>query len=275
MSVLPDGALMQRAAAGLAAAAMRRLARVYGSRVVVLVGGGDNGGDALFAAARLADRGAAVTALTVSSRLHEAGAAAARRSGVVIRESGDPGDEAVLAGAELVLDGMVGIGGSGGLRPAAARLAGWAPADRTIAVDVPSGVDADTGAVPGRRFGPASPSRSARSSRACSCSPGPTTPGPSSWCRSGSRCRRPIWSSSAPPTSAGCFPTRARNRRSTPAASSGITAGSDAYPGAAVLLHGGRPPWRRRIPALRGRGASRRAGTPAFPGRRRDADRAG
>ena len=149
MSVLPDGALMQRAAAGLAAVAMRRLARVYGSRVVVLVGGGDNGGDALFAAARLADRGAAVTALTVSSRLHEAGAAAARRSGVVIRESGDPGDEAVLAGAELVLDGMVGIGGSGGLRPAAARLAGWAPPARTIAVDVPSGVDADTGAVPG------------------------------------------------------------------------------------------------------------------------------
>lgn len=149
MSVLPDGALMQRAAAGLAAAAMRRLGRVYGSRVAVLVGGGDNGGDALFAAARLADRGAAVTALTVSARLHEAGAAAARRSGVVIRESGDPRDEAVLAGADLVLDGMVGIGGSGGLRPAAARLAQWAPPARTVAVDVPSGVDADTGAVPG------------------------------------------------------------------------------------------------------------------------------
>jgi ADP-dependent NAD(P)H-hydrate dehydratase / NAD(P)H-hydrate epimerase len=149
MSTLPEGALMQRAAAGLAAAATRRLPRVYGSRMVVLVGGGDNGGDALFAAARLADRGAAVIALTVSSRLHEEGAAAARRSGVVIREAGDPRDETLLDGADLVLDGMVGIGGSGGLRPTAARLAGWAPASRTIAVDVPSGVDADTGAVAG------------------------------------------------------------------------------------------------------------------------------
>ena len=149
MSTLPEGALMQRAAAGLAAAATRRLRAVYGARVAVLVGGGDNGGDALFAAARLAGRGAAVTALTVSSRLHEAGAAAARRGGVVIREAGDPGDEILLAGADLVLDGMVGIGGSGGLRPAAARLAAWAPPPRTIAIDVPSGVDADTGAVPG------------------------------------------------------------------------------------------------------------------------------
>ncbi|HEX4015380.1 MAG TPA: NAD(P)H-hydrate dehydratase [Frankiaceae bacterium] len=149
LSRLPDGALMQRAAAGLAAACTRRLGKVYGSRVTVLVGGGDNGGDALFAAARLADRGAAVTALTVSSRLHEAGSAAARRSGVVIREAGEPGDEGLLQQADLVLDGMVGIGGSGGLRPASARLAQWAPHSRTLAVDVPSGVDADTGAVPG------------------------------------------------------------------------------------------------------------------------------
>ncbi len=149
MADLPEGALMQRAAAGLAAAAMRRLPRVYGSRVAVLVGGGDNGGDALFAAARLAQRGAAVTALTVSSRLHEAGAVAARRSGVVIGEAGAASDQALLAASDLVLDGMVGIGGSGGLRPAAARLAEWSPPARTLAVDVPSGVDADTGAVPG------------------------------------------------------------------------------------------------------------------------------
>ena len=66
MARLPDGALMQRAAAGLAAACadlLRRSGRVYGSRVVLLVGSGDNGGDALYAGARLARRGAGVRAV--------------------------------------------------------------------------------------------------------------------------------------------------------------------------------------------------------------------
>ncbi|WP_031230001.1 NAD(P)H-hydrate epimerase, partial [Streptomyces niveus] len=54
MDRLPDGVLMQRAAAGLAAACadlLRRRGpgRVYGARVVLLVGSGDNGGDALYA----------------------------------------------------------------------------------------------------------------------------------------------------------------------------------------------------------------------------------
>ncbi|MEU6749785.1 NAD(P)H-hydrate epimerase, partial [Spirillospora sp. NPDC046719] len=49
MARLPDGALMQRAAAGLAAVCARVLPAVYGARVVLLVGGGDNGGDALYA----------------------------------------------------------------------------------------------------------------------------------------------------------------------------------------------------------------------------------
>ena len=149
MRVLPEGALMQRAAAGLATAVLSRLGRAYGARVAVLVGGGDNGGDALFAAARLAGRGVAVTALTVSDKLHSDGASAARRAGVVIRAAGDDSDEALLSAADLVLDGMVGIGGKGGLRPAAARLARLSPPARTLAVDVPSGVDADTGAVAG------------------------------------------------------------------------------------------------------------------------------
>jgi hydroxyethylthiazole kinase-like uncharacterized protein yjeF len=48
-----------------------------------------------------------------------------------------------------VLDGIVGIGGSGGLRPPAAALAEAAAAATVVAVDLPSGVAADTGAVPG------------------------------------------------------------------------------------------------------------------------------
>ena len=66
MARLPEGALMQRAAAGLAAVCADLLDPVYGSRVVVLAGSGDNGGDALYAGARLARRGAVVTALGIS-----------------------------------------------------------------------------------------------------------------------------------------------------------------------------------------------------------------
>jgi hydroxyethylthiazole kinase-like uncharacterized protein yjeF len=54
----------------------------------------------------------------------------------------------VVAAARLVLDGIVGIGGSGGLRPAAAGLVA-AVTGTVVAVDLPSGVDADTGAVEG------------------------------------------------------------------------------------------------------------------------------
>ncbi|GAA2106337.1 FAD-dependent oxidoreductase [Streptomyces synnematoformans] len=71
MAELPAGALMQRAAAGLAAAAAGLLGRVYGRRVVLLVGSGDNGGDALYAGARLARRGARVTAAQQGERLME------------------------------------------------------------------------------------------------------------------------------------------------------------------------------------------------------------
>jgi hydroxyethylthiazole kinase-like uncharacterized protein yjeF len=149
MRKLPDGALMQRAAAGLAAAALRRLPRVYGARIVVLAGGGDNGGDALYAGARLAGLGAAVTALTVASKHHEAAALAARRAGARVYPVGQDGDELLIKTADLVIDGILGIGGRGGLREPAARLTRWAAPERTLAVDVPSGVDADTGAVEG------------------------------------------------------------------------------------------------------------------------------
>src|SRR5579864_3527927 len=82
MEIVPDGALMGRAAAGLASVCAALLARqpgqVYGSRVVVLAGSGDNGGDALYAGALLARRGVAVHAVTAGSRAHGGGAAALR-----------------------------------------------------------------------------------------------------------------------------------------------------------------------------------------------------
>ncbi|SFF41108.1 bifunctional ADP-dependent NAD(P)H-hydrate dehydratase/NAD(P)H-hydrate epimerase [Streptomyces mirabilis] len=150
MARLPEGALMQRAAAGLAAACADLLGRVYGSRIVLLVGSGDNGGDALYAGARLARRGAGVTAvLLVPERTHGAGLAALRRAGGTVAGSG-AAEESILR-ADLVVDGIVGIGGKGGLRPEAVPLAEYAADSRAavVAVDLPSGIEADTGEVLG------------------------------------------------------------------------------------------------------------------------------
>ncbi|MFF3952967.1 NAD(P)H-hydrate dehydratase [Streptomyces sp. NPDC001890] len=157
MAKLPEGALMQRAAAGLAAACadvLRRRGRVYGSRVVLLVGSGDNGGDALYAGARLARRGAGVRAvLTAPGRAHEGGLAALLAAGGRLADgvAGADGADAWGGRIDLVVDGITGIGGRGGLRPDAAALvrAFTATGAPLIAVDLPSGVEADTGEVLG------------------------------------------------------------------------------------------------------------------------------
>jgi hydroxyethylthiazole kinase-like uncharacterized protein yjeF len=140
MTRLPEGALMQRAASALAIACAQRLGAVYGARAVLLVGSGNNGADALWAGARLAGRGAAVTAVLTGAAAPDA-LAALRAAG------GRVGGPDALDDADLVVDGLVGIGGTGPLRPSAAALV--VEGEHVVAVDVPSGVDADTGAVSG------------------------------------------------------------------------------------------------------------------------------
>jgi hydroxyethylthiazole kinase-like uncharacterized protein yjeF len=166
MAELPEGALMQRAASGLAAACAGLLARadrttrttgagaaagVYGSRVVVLAGSGDNGGDALHAGARLAARGAVVTAIAAGSRVHEGGTAALRGSGGRMIEAADDRARPAIAAADLIIDGLLGIGGRGGLRDPGKWLAAAAGRARglVVAADLPSGIDADTGETAG------------------------------------------------------------------------------------------------------------------------------
>ncbi|MFG3406384.1 NAD(P)H-hydrate dehydratase [Streptomyces sp. NPDC048142] len=150
MQRLPEGALMQRAAAGLAVACgdlLRRNGRVYGARVLLLVGSGDNGGDALYAGARLARRGAGVRALLLApDRAHPGGLAALLTAGGQVVDGPDG-----LGVLDLVVDGITGIGGRGGLREDAIELLHTVTRDRTpvISVDLPSGVEADTGEVRG------------------------------------------------------------------------------------------------------------------------------
>jgi hydroxyethylthiazole kinase-like uncharacterized protein yjeF len=149
MATLPPGTLMSRAAAGLAAHASELLGRTAGARIVLLVGGGDNGGDALVAGARLARRGARVRAVLLDpGRAHRPGLASLRRAGGAVLSDGEAGAE--IARAHLVLDGIVGIGGQPGLRPAAVALVSAATESSALvlAVDLPSGVDVDTGETP-------------------------------------------------------------------------------------------------------------------------------
>jgi hydroxyethylthiazole kinase-like uncharacterized protein yjeF len=145
MAALPEGTLMARAAAGLAATCARLLPKVYGSKVLVLAGSGDNGGDALYAGARLARRGARVrTILLAPEKAHPGGLAALLSAGGRVTD-----DRTEFSAADLVLDGIVGIGGRGGLRPEAQPYASMARGGPVVAVDIPSGVDPDTGEVPG------------------------------------------------------------------------------------------------------------------------------
>lgn len=147
LASLPDGALMKRAAFGLATEIIGELTArtggVAGRRVCAVVGSGDNGGDALWAATFLLRRGAAADAVLLSpDRTHRKGLAAFRKAGGRIVES-------VSATTDLVIDGVVGISGSGPLRPAAAEVFEAAADIPVVAVDLPSGIDPGTGAITG------------------------------------------------------------------------------------------------------------------------------
>ncbi|GAA1921686.1 NAD(P)H-hydrate dehydratase [Nocardioides marmoribigeumensis] len=142
-AVTPDGALMQRAAAGLATALADLLGHVYGARVLLVVGAGNNGGDTLHAGARLARRGAAVDCVLLSpDRTHHGGLAALRAAGGRVVQTPGPS-------YDVAVDGIVGIGGSGPLRPEAAALVGSLSHLTWVAVDTPSGVGVDGGLVDG------------------------------------------------------------------------------------------------------------------------------
>lgn len=149
LASLPEGGLMRRAAFGLATAIARELERrtggIAGRAVCAVVGSGDNGGDALWAAAFLRRRGASAAAVLLNpERTHEAALTAFRRAGGRIVQS-------VPAATDLVIDGVVGISGSGPLRPNAAEV--FAAVDDAripvVAVDIPSGIDVLTGAADG------------------------------------------------------------------------------------------------------------------------------
>lgn len=147
--------LMARAAAGLARGVEGALAargRRTG-RVLVLAGSGDNGGDALVAAALLLPRGNEVVVARLGRRVHERALAAALHAGAVLLPPDATAGRiaAEAAGADVLLDGLLGIGARGGLRPparqAVLRLLESGRGPVVVAVDLPSGLGPDDGVV--------------------------------------------------------------------------------------------------------------------------------
>jgi hydroxyethylthiazole kinase-like uncharacterized protein yjeF len=135
--------------AWLMEAAGWQVARQCRGRVYVVCGKGNNGGDGLAAARHLHrwDRlaGVACVQLDGLSELAAGQAAALRAVGVEIATEPD------FSEAQIVLDALLGTGLT---RPAEGRVAGWIEAvnssgRRVVAVDVPSGLDADTGIAAG------------------------------------------------------------------------------------------------------------------------------
>jgi hydroxyethylthiazole kinase-like uncharacterized protein yjeF len=178
MAGLPPGELMSRAALAAASTILKELrarrGHAAGASVTLLVGTGNNGGDALFAGARLAARGVAVTAVATGSRVHPGGRQALEAAGgrLVTISEGGPGQFTpieVVAGqasrCDVIVDGLLGIGARGPLSGHAAGLvttllveAGLAAPPRyrrptrptVVAVDLPSGIGVDDGSVGGQ-----------------------------------------------------------------------------------------------------------------------------
>jgi hydroxyethylthiazole kinase-like uncharacterized protein yjeF len=151
--------LMENAGRAVAQVVMRERPRIAGVDVRVVCGAGQNGGDGFVIARHLANAGARVTVLLVAARARLVGDAATcagaveRMPAITVRDgSGAGGDwPRWLAGAEVLVDAVFGTG----LRADVAGVAAEAiaamnatPALR-VAVDLPSGLDADTGVARG------------------------------------------------------------------------------------------------------------------------------
>lgn len=148
-----DVALMRAAGEKLALAASQYFLK-RPARTVAFAGKGNNGGDALAALAQLpadSERVAFVESSSSASEARRDAEVRARKSGVEIRDFPKSLEEArvALEGCHLALDGMLGIGARLPVppeyrAPIAALNEGRAP---VLAIDVPTGVNADDGTI--------------------------------------------------------------------------------------------------------------------------------
>ena len=149
-------ALMEAAGLAVAQEAWMQLGQLEGRRIAVLVGPGNNGGDGLVAARYLADWGAQVRCYALAPRddpqWTQTAEAGIPCGSVADDDAGLEALRALLNSAELIIDALLGAGRS---RPIEGALAGILEAlaaaraqragPRLIAVDLPTGIDPDSG----------------------------------------------------------------------------------------------------------------------------------
>jgi NAD(P)H-hydrate epimerase len=160
---IPSVVLMENAALGLRERALELLASVRARRAVVVAGPGNNGGDGFALARHLHNAGCEVVALTSVDLDAYAGDAATnlrviRAMGIRVARLEAPAGPAVLETAAqapaLLVDALLGTGAAeaarGTVRSAILHMNRLrSPGVRVLAVDVPSGLDCDSGAPAG------------------------------------------------------------------------------------------------------------------------------
>ncbi len=144
--------LLNRAAAAVAAQCISSLQQLtggsYGKQVVVLVGPGKNGADALLAGVLLAARGVQVSALNFGRPQPGPARAFAKVGQSMAALESAPEVRSRLAAADIVVDGIVGLGARPGLGPTINWIIPELRHKFVLAVDLPSGLDPDRGALP-------------------------------------------------------------------------------------------------------------------------------
>ena len=158
---MDEPTLMELAGYNVAALLRQQGRLTAGKRVVVLAGSGNNGGDGLVAAYHLRRAGIEPYVYLTRERGGDRNLNRARSVGIPVAVHGE--DDSVrtlkqwLAEADCVLDALVGTGAAPPLRGNALDVLtvlheSLPPAALRVAVDIPSGIDADTGAADARAF---------------------------------------------------------------------------------------------------------------------------
>ena len=156
---IPGMVLMENAARAVAECIYQALLDPVSSHVLLLCGPGNNGGDGFVAARHLRNAGVKVTVILAAAREKYRGDAALnlaiyeRMEGTLLDATDESQRKAIrnqIGSSDVIVDALLGTGSSGAPRGVIAeliRLANAAPRARRVAVDIPSGLDADSGEV--------------------------------------------------------------------------------------------------------------------------------
>ncbi|OGW50366.1 MAG: hypothetical protein A2078_12860 [Nitrospirae bacterium GWC2_57_9] len=155
---IPGPVLMENAAAGIMVEMERFFDGLGGSRVAIVCGKGNNGGDGLALARRLSIRGVPVRVALLAPFSAVEGEAKVNLSILrkmdvdIVQNASQETLAAILSWCDIVVDALLGVGLSSPLKGLYARAVDMinASGSPVVAVDIPTGIDADTGAVMGR-----------------------------------------------------------------------------------------------------------------------------